>query len=95
MAIMVDGRIVELGQPQQLIERLRGKIWKGTLERAELAAVHARLNVISTRLRAGRTEIHVSSEVSPGPGFEPATATLDDFYFSTLQAQRRAAAQPC
>jgi ABC-2 type transport system ATP-binding protein len=93
MAIMIAGRIVELGEPQQLVERLRGKIWKGTVERSELDTARAALNVISTRLRAGRTEIHVSSEVAPGPAFEPATPTLDDFYFSTLHAHRRAGAR--
>jgi ABC-type multidrug transport system ATPase subunit len=95
MAIMIAGRIVELGQPQELVQKLRGKIWKGTVERAELADARARLHVISTRLRAGRTEIHVSSEAAPGASFEPAVPTLDDFYFSTLHAHRRAAAESC
>jgi ABC-2 type transport system ATP-binding protein len=92
MAIMIGGRIVELGEPQQLIERLRGRIWKGTVERSELDGARAGLNVISTRLRAGRTEIHVSSETAPSAAFEPAAPTLDDFYFSTLHTHRRASA---
>ena len=93
MAIMIAGRIVELGEPQQLVEGLRGKIWKGTVDRSELERARAALNVISTRLRAGRTEIHVSSETAPGAAFEPAAPTLDDFYFSTLHAHRRASVQ--
>ena len=98
MAIMVDGRIVELGEPQQLVERLRGQIWKGTVERAQLDDMRAQLNVISTRLRAGRTEIHIASAESPGPTFEACAPTLEDFYFATLHARRRTqagAVPPC
>jgi hypothetical protein len=40
--------------------------------------------VISTRLISGRTVIHVYSEGSPGEGFEPVEASLEDVYFSTL-----------
>jgi len=90
---MVNGRIVELGEPQDLVRRLHGRIWKGVVERAALEDVRVKLDVISTRLRAGHTEIHVSSESSPGAVFEPSPATLEDFYFATLHAQRRAAAR--
>ncbi|HYF22771.1 MAG TPA: ABC transporter ATP-binding protein, partial [Caulobacteraceae bacterium] len=47
--------------------------------------------VISTRLFAGRTVIHVLSDNHPGDGFEPVTGGLEDVYFSTLSASRRAA----
>ena len=40
--------------------------------------------VISTKLLAGRTVVHVNSAVSPGAGFSPVEADLKDVYFSTM-----------
>lgn len=67
-----------------MVERLRGKIWKGTVECSELDSARGALNVISTRLGAGRTEIHVSSDVAPGAAFEPAMPTVDDLHPQSL-----------
>jgi len=49
--------------------------------------------VISTRLREGRTVIHVTADARPGPEFEPVEAILEDVYFATLAAHRRAGAE--
>ena len=59
-----------------------------------VAAVPGRgsLDVISTRLRAGETLVHVVADAQPEAGFEPVTAGLEDLYFSTLSAARRATA---
>jgi hypothetical protein len=47
--------------------------------------------VISTRLFAGRTAIHVLSDADPGDGFVRLDGGLEDVYFSTLFSARRAA----
>ena len=46
--------------------------------------------MISTRLFAGKTVIHVLADNRP-VGFEPVEGGLEDVYFSTLSALRRAA----
>ena len=91
MAIIADGRIVREGAPMELMAELRGQIWKTTIERGELEAYRERFQIISTRLFAGRTVVHVLSDAPPGPGFEPVEGGLEDVYFSTLAASRRAA----
>jgi len=48
----------------------------------ELDREHA---VISTKLLAGRTVVHVYSDTAPGPGFEPAEPDVKDVYFSTMK----------
>ena len=58
---------------------------------AELEAAKARYKVISTRLLAGRTVIHILSDDNPGDGFTPVEGGLEDVYFSTLSTTRRAA----
>ena len=88
MAILAGGSIVASGHPKELIEMLSGRVWARTIERHEIDDYRARLNVIATMLREGRTVIHVESERSPGAGFTPITAGLEDVYFATLASQR-------
>lgn len=91
MAIIVDGRIVQVGAPAELIASLDGRVWQRTVPKAELDQYRERLNVISTRLRGGETVIHVVSDDSPEPGFEPIKGELEDLYFATLANTRRQA----
>ncbi|MBK7659236.1 MAG: ABC transporter ATP-binding protein [Betaproteobacteria bacterium] len=92
MAIIVGGRIVRVGRPQELLGAIRGRIWKSVIGKGEVEAARAAMDVISTRLRGGRTEIHVAADASPGAGFEPVEASLEDLYFATLTGHRRTAA---
>ena len=91
MAVLGDGRILLEGAPTGLLAELDGRIWMKTVDKAELEAERARHEVISTRLFAGRTVIHVLADKRPAPGFEPVHGGLEDLYFSTLAASRRAA----
>jgi ABC-2 type transport system ATP-binding protein len=91
MAIIAGGRIVREGGPLDLIAELKGRVWTKSIARDELEACRAKYEVISTRLFAGRTVVHVLSDVDPGEGFAPVTGGLEDVYFSTLSTDRRAA----
>jgi ABC-2 type transport system ATP-binding protein len=91
MAIICDGRIVREGAPAELVGQLKGRIWKKIIDKAELEAAKAQHKVISTRLLAGRTVIHILSDDNPGEGFTPVEGGLEDVYFSTLSTTRRAA----
>ncbi len=89
MAVLSGGAIQLEGAPAALIEALRGRVWRKTIARADLAKVQARHEVIATRLFAGRTLVHVLADSDPGAGFEPVAAGLEDVYFATLAASRR------
>ena len=91
MAVLSGGRILTEGAPAALIEALDGRVWRKVIDRGELEAERARNQVISTRLAGGRTVIHVLADSAPGPGFAPVAGGLEDVYFSTLAASRRAA----
>ncbi|MEH0195185.1 ABC transporter ATP-binding protein [Caulobacter sp. CCNWLY153] len=91
MAIICDGRIVREGAPADLIAQLEGRIWKKTIDKAELDDAKTAHQVISTRLLGGRTIIHVLADQDPGAGFAPVTGGLEDVYFSTLATTRCAA----
>jgi ABC-2 type transport system ATP-binding protein len=85
MAIISGGRVLMNAEPLQSIRDLEGKVWRRTIPRDELAEFQSRLAVISTKLVAGRTVIHVFDAQRPDPTFEPVTSSLEDVYFSTLK----------
>jgi ABC-type multidrug transport system ATPase subunit len=91
MAVLAAGRVQLEGAPQELIARTRGMIWMKVVDRAELAACRERYEVLSTRLFAGRTIVHILSPEDPGDGFTAVDAGLEEVYFSTLAHARRAA----
>jgi len=91
MAVLGNGRILLEGVPGELVKQLHGRIWRKTIDRTALDDERARHRVISSRLFAGRTVIHVEADSTPGPGFEPAQGGLEDVYFSTLDSSRRIA----
>ena len=91
MAIICDGRIVREGAPGDLVTQLTGRVWRKTIDKAELEAAKAQYQVISTRLLGGRTVIHILADSDPGAGFTPVEGGLEDVYFSTLSTTRRAA----
>ena len=92
MAVMTEGKIQLEGAPDELMERLNGRVWKKTIDKEALEDHRVRYEVISTRLFAGKTVVHVLADRRPGEGFEPVAGGLEDVYFSTLSASRRVAA---
>jgi len=88
MAILVGGRITLEGSPAQLVDTLKGRVWRRAIESGELSAFQADMMVIAHRLRAGRTVIHVLAQSSPGAGFEQIDGGLEDLYFATLTSSR-------
>ena len=72
MAIMVAGRIVaheHAGRADRA--RSRAASAACAVDKAELPALHRQLQIISTRLRAGRTRSTCCPTCAPDPGFEP------------------------
>jgi ABC-type multidrug transport system ATPase subunit len=84
MAIIDRGEILVEAEPLSAVDKLKGRIWRRVISKDELSAVEREHTVISTKLLSGRTVVHVNSDASPGPGFEPAEPDLEDVYFSTM-----------
>ena len=91
MAIIADGRIVGAGIPDELTASLSGRVWKKTVGKGELDFYRQSYSVISTRLVAGKTVVHIISDTNPKNDFTSVSAGLEDVYFSTLNNARRAA----
>jgi ABC-2 type transport system ATP-binding protein len=84
MAIIDRGQILLEAEPPRAIAELRGRIWRRIVSRAELPGIEREMRVISTKLLAGRTMVHVYADGSAGPEFEPVEPDLKDVYFSVM-----------
>jgi ABC-type multidrug transport system ATPase subunit len=93
LAIIDGGEILLEAEPIRAIAQLRGRIWRRTVARDELATLEQTVPVISTKLLAGRTIAHVYADAPPDPGFEAVEPDMKDVYFSVMAGHhgRRAA----
>jgi len=89
MAILAGGRVLVEGSPAQLIGQLDGRLWRKTVKKNSVDDYKKRYAVISTKLFAGETQLHVIANERPESGFELVAPDLEDVYFSTL-AERAA-----
>ena len=88
MAVLAGGEILLKGNPIDLTHQLNGRIWrKEVVTQQEAQELEQNLPVISKRLFAGNTILHVFAEQAP-EGFETVASNLEDVYFSTLHQQR-------
>jgi ABC-type multidrug transport system ATPase subunit len=85
MAIIHEGRVRATGNPSQLVAELEGKVWMKSIGHDEVGSYRERFQLISMRLFAGQTLVHVLSEQQPETGFEPVTPDLEDLYFATIK----------
>jgi alcohol dehydrogenase class IV len=84
MAIISQGEVIALGNPSTLVGEVQGRIWRKVIAKHELSAHRDAFQVISTQLKAGKTEVHVFSVTQPDPSFTLVEAGLEDVYFSRI-----------
>src|SRR5688572_12018338 len=91
MAIINKGEVLLTGDPLRVMDDLNGRIWKKLINKEELMEYQLQYNVISSRLFAGKTLIHVYNELQPDFTFEAVKPDLEDVYFSQIhQSQNKA-----
>jgi ABC-2 type transport system ATP-binding protein len=85
MAILAAGELLLEGSPQEALGLLQGRIWsKIVASDDELRSLEATLSILSSHLISGQHEIRVYADTSPGDGFRPVEAGLEDVYFLNL-----------
>jgi ABC-2 type transport system ATP-binding protein len=90
MAIISNGQLLLEGSPAESLDSLKNKIWSKVVStEAELSAIDANFNVVSTHLVGGLHEVRVYSDSSPGDGFTQDDANLEDVYFLSLSSQAK------
>jgi ABC-2 type transport system ATP-binding protein len=94
LAIIDHGEILLAGEPARVVAELRGRIWRRSVNRADLPALERERTVISTKLMAGHTIAHVYADESPGVEFEAVEPDLKDAYFAVMAGHRAAGVAP-
>ena len=98
MAVLAGGQVLLEGKPSELIGRLDGRVWRKTIRKDAVPRYRESHTVLSTRLFAGETRIHVLADERPEEGFERVDTDLEDVYFSVLSAGKPGAGRevrPC
>lgn len=94
MAIIQGGEVLLEGVPLETVAEIEGRIWRTTVDRQAVEKMGRDHEVISTKLLAGRTVVHVYGESWPGHGFEPVQPDLEDVYFCTMMGRLRRGETP-
>ena len=84
MAIINQGQVCLQGNPLRILEGLKDKVYKKTIEKPELNVYKQNYQVISEKLFLGKPTIHIISDEHPGDGFSLINADLEDVYFSEI-----------
>ena len=90
MAIIDRGTILLEADPLTAIAALQGKVWRRVIDRSEFAGLERTHAVISTKLLAGRTVVHVYSDIQPAGDWHVVEPDLEDVYFSAMTGHYRA-----
>ncbi len=85
MAVLAGGRVLVQGKPAELIAQLDGRVWRKTVSKDTLPHYREAYMVLSARLFAGETRIHVLADERPEEGFEAIAPDLEDVYFAVLR----------
>ncbi|NQZ07733.1 MAG: ABC transporter ATP-binding protein [Algicola sp.] len=86
MAILAQGQIQQQGSPATLVANLKNRVWLKSISSADLPQYQQNFNVLSTQLFSGKVNIHVLADNPPDNDFTQVNASLEDVYFSTLNA---------
>ena len=90
MAMIVKGQLLLQGDPQSAIDTLKNRVWRRSVSQEALEHYQSSLNVLSTRLVAGKPQINVYAEKQPDEGFISVEPDLEDVYFLQIRNAGRA-----
>jgi len=84
-AVIRRGEIVSATSTETALNQLEGRVWEATVPRDQVIGLEANGKVISRQMAGANTRVRMLSENGkPAEHFVAATATLEDFYFTTV-----------
>lgn len=84
MAIINKGQVLLKGNPLDVIENIKGKVYQKTIRKKELEFYKREYQIIADKLYLGKSVISILSEDDPRDGFMSVPASLEDVYFSQI-----------
>ncbi len=83
-AIIASGRVVQRGNPEDLLNGFKDKIWSKRVAKDEVARYQSEYKLVLSKLSGGKMVVHIYSDTDPGNGFVAENATLEDIYFANI-----------
>jgi ABC-2 type transport system ATP-binding protein len=84
-AVIRRGEIVSATSTEAALNQLDGRVWEATVPREQAIGLEANGKVISKQMAGGSIRVRTLSENGkPAEPFVAVTATLEDFYFTTV-----------
>ncbi len=88
MAVINLGQVMLTGTPTDVMRALEGRVWRKLVTKEEAGALQAAgAQIISSRLHAGRTVVHVLADARPDAAFEAVAPDLEDVYFAQINGK--------
>lgn len=84
MAIIAGGKVVQRGNPEDMLNTFRGRIWSKQVPKEEVANIQKEHKLVLSKLSGGKMVVHIYSETDPGNGYSQEKATLEDIYFANI-----------
>lgn len=84
MAIIAGGKVVQRGNPEELVSSLENRIWSKRVKKDEIAGYQSEYKMVLAKLSGGSMMVYINSETDPGNGFKSEKASLEDLYFSNI-----------
>ena len=84
MAILNEGKVLYHGTTDDALVLIKGKVFEKQVDKDQLTHVSENFNVISSKLVAGKPQVHILADSNPENGFIPTEGTLEDVYFSKV-----------
>ena len=84
MAIIKDGKVKLVGEPQTLVKDLKAQVWTGLVTKKDFKNVKNDHQVISSKLSMGKVQIRVLNDQEPIDGFKQVDPEIEDLYFATI-----------
>ena len=92
-AVIRKGRLVTLTTPRNARESLKGRIFEGIVEQADLEQVRTDFYVTQAMVFEGANKVRIFADNGVVPtGFEVASPTLEDAYFISMKNENQVAA---
>ncbi len=86
MAIIHLGKLLFHGSPEKAETDMEGRVWARAMSKTELTEIQSKLQILSSKLVAGRPVVRVFSDGDPGFGFKTVSPNLEDVFFVHLRA---------
>ena len=85
VGVMADGELIARGAPEELIDKIRGAVYRKITIKSDLVELHKKHKVLSTQIRPSGIRVTIYSETDPGERFRlDDDPVLEDAYFAHL-----------